>query len=236
VGAALRVTLCVLACACATDQERTAASRRMMTADFEGAAEQLAPCLYSGDEDKRVACQEMLGAIRMRQHRWGAAAAAYRYAFEIRDRVAGERKYGEPSNVSLVNWGFALLRIGERAKARGVLSRVKLGLLYDWKPTANAAFAARVMMAHADGDVVLERQLRSEFDPCDLTSVRHFDPRLRTFIKADYLPSDAWIALGDACDGPDRRSFYEQGLALSVEEKDDDAQKIINARIANNGP
>lgn len=228
--------LCALACACGANHDaRIAAIGRMDAWDFEGAAEQLGPCLYSGDEGERFICQDMLGGIRLRQHRWEAAATAYRYAFEIRDRIAKERKYGSPSNESLAHWGFALLRIGDRAKAKVVFARVERGR-GDWKPFENAALAARVNLAHAEGDADEEQRLRASFDPCATTDVEHFDPKNRNFITAAYLPADAWIAMGDACNGPERRSFYERAQELAVEEKDQDAQKVCAARIANNGP
>jgi hypothetical protein len=228
--------LCALACAsCTTRDARVEAIGRMDAWDFEGASEQLAPCLYSGDEGDRFLCQDMLGAIRVRQHRWQAAATAYRYAFEIRDRIAKARGYGSPSNESLTNWGFALLRTGDRAKARAVFARVERDR-GDWKPYENAALAARVLMAHADDDVATEQKLRAEVEPCETTHVENFDPKLRNIITAAYLPADAWVALGDACNGPERGSFYERALALSKEEHDDDAAKICAARIANGGP
>ena len=235
-GASLRVTACALVCACATNHDaRIAAIGRMEVWDFDGAAEQLAPCLYSGDEGERFLCQDMLGTINVRQRKWATAATAFRYAFEIRDRIAKARGYGSPSNESLANWGFALLRIGDRVKARAVFARVERDR-GDWKPYEQAAMAARVLIAHADGDVATEQKLRGEFDPCEMTHVEHFDPKLRNVITAAYLPADAWVALGDVCNGVERRSFYERALALAFEEHDADEEKICAARIANNGP
>ena len=235
-GAALRLTLCVFGLAgCTTRDARVEAIRRMDTWDFEGASAELAPCLYAGDEGDRFLCQDMLGGIRLRQHRWQEAATAYRYAFETRDRIATERKYGTPSNESLAQWGFALLRVGDRAKAKQVFARVERDR-GDWKPYENAAMAARLLMARADGDADTERKLLAEFDPCATTDTEHFDPKMRNVITVAYLPSDAWITLCDACSGVERRTFYERAMSLAVEEKDDDAQKVCAARIAKNGP
>jgi len=236
VGAALRVA-CVLAwtMACTTRDARVEAIRRMDTWDFEGASAELATCLYTGDEGDRFLCQDMLGGIRLKQHRWQEAATAYRYAFEIRDRIAQARGYGSPSNESLVHWGFALLRVGDRAKAKQVFARVERAR-GDWKPYENAAMAARLNLAHAEGDVATERSLRRDFDACATADVEHFDPKLRNVVTVAYLPTDGWIAMGDACNGPERRSFYERGLTLAIEEKDADAQAVCTTRIANNGP
>jgi hypothetical protein len=214
---------------------RIEAIGRMDDWDFAGAADKLAPCLYVGDERDRFLCQDMLGGIRLRQHAWGAAATAYRFAFEIRDRIAKARGYGSPSNESLASWGFALLRIGDRAKAKVVFARVELGR-GDWHPYENAAMAARVNMAHDDGDAATEQRLRAAFDACDTRDVDHFDPKLRNVITVAYLPADGWIAMGDACQGPERRSFYERALSVAVAEKDQDTQNICVARITNNGP
>ena len=127
------------------------------------------------------------------------------------------------------------MRVGDRVKARAVFARVERDR-GDWRPYENAAMAARVLIAHADGDVATEQQLRGEFNPCETTHVENFDPKLRNVITAAYLPADAWVALGDACNGPERRSFYERGLGLAREEHDADEEKICAARIANNGP
>lgn len=235
-GAALRVIACAVACACASASDaRVAAIGRMNDGDFDGAAEWLAPCLYSGDAGDRFLCHDMLATISVRQRKWATAATAYRMAFEIRDEIAKARGYGSPSNESLANWGFALLRVGDRVKARAVFARVELDA-GDWKPYANASMAARVLIAHADGDAATEQKLRGDFDPCDTRDLDKFDPKMRNVITAAYLPADAWVALGDACNGPERRTFYERAIALAREERDADEEKVGSARIANNGP
>lgn len=194
----------VTGCAASAQETRVEAFGYADRGELDRAAEAVARCRQRGDDEDRYVCSATLGSIRARQAMWASAVDAYEQAFEIRDRISIDRRYGAAPPGDLYLWGYALMRTKQLAKARAVLERARAVAMNeeDGRLYVAAIDLALAHMAAQEGDATGAGRLRANAaaNSCATDEVKYFGAERA--LHRRYFPEDVWLELGATCQQP----------------------------------
>ncbi len=227
--------LAVLLAGCLhSHDERIAAFGASERGDLEGAATALSPCLYSGDVEDQFLCRSLFADVRYRQKRWREAAAMYELSFELRDHIAKDHGFGSPSLGSLTSWGYALVVTQQWARAKKVLARAAaLDAIGEPEQLKVLIHIGLREVAKAEGEADAEAKENSlvATRACDTDHLEYFQITPTHRLGGDYLPIDAWLAIGDACGPHAGRAFFEQARDQARVEHDSSGEAAATHRL-----